>query len=74
MRTTSVDTRFRFRIYERDELLSIFECENVRELRLLMAWLKIKPFYVHPVEYISLTSYQLPEAVRRRAERLYPTR
>jgi len=48
MRTTSVDTRFRFRIYERDELLSIFECENVRELRLLMAWLKIKPFYVHP--------------------------
>jgi len=64
--------RFRLRIYELDELLRIFECESLTELRLMLTWMRIEPFYVHPVEYISLTNYQLPASVRERAERLFP--
>src|SRR5262249_32184680 len=59
------------RIYERAELCQLFECEDVLELRLLLAWMMIEPFYVPP-EYISVTNYQLPQAVRKRAEQLFP--
>jgi hypothetical protein len=61
----------KLRIYERAELLRLFECEDVIELRLMLAWLRIKPFYV-PTEYISVTNYQLPPSVRERAAQLFP--
>lgn len=59
------------RIYERAELLRLFECEDILELRLLLAWMRIRPFYVQP-EYISVTNYQLPLSVREKAAQLFP--
>src|SRR5690349_484076 len=61
------------RVYTKDELLRLFECETLVQLRVKLTTLGVPFRYISRTRYIAVIDYELPKDLRQRAQRMFPT-
>ena len=62
----------RYRCYRTDQLLQLFACNDVPELRAKLRSMGIDAYYLDVKNYVEVGDYKLPEDLRAKAEAMFP--
>jgi hypothetical protein len=59
-------------MFANEELLNIFDCTDIAELRVKLTTLGIRFYYQELTRFISVTSTDMPAELQQRADELFP--